>query len=287
MADTPEDSTKQNKPIFNETNDLSKQELEDFNFVKKRIDELKEARQMQYGISLEQVWADADKDYAPHRLKTKGKRVIAEDEEKGWRGTLVTLGSSDWQSDISQANPYIKIQIALSILVDRNPTGVFTPGSKRYQATTELNKQLYQRSWEVAKSKQQLKLFIFNLAKYGWAIARTYPLRITRKVKNQVEYDPENPENTKWEEKEIVEYNDIFRENLDPWNAWLDDMAKPNNSNTIRFYSNRRFWKSIDHWRDNDLGGYVVQVERHGERGLPIHQLQHCNRRCDMECWKQ
>uniref|UniRef100_A0A7V3N5V9 Portal protein n=1 Tax=candidate division CPR3 bacterium TaxID=2268181 RepID=A0A7V3N5V9_UNCC3 len=243
------------KPIFDENKDLTDKEREDFNFVKKRIEQLKEARRDIYGINLEKIWAEADRDYIPHRLRTKGKRVIATDEEKGWRGTWTTLGEpGDWQSDIAQPNPYIKIQTALAILIDRNPTGVFLPGSKRYQATTNLMKQLYQRSWETAKSKQQLKLFVFNLAKYGWAIGRTYPLRIVRKIKNLIEYNQEKPEQSTWEEKEIVEYNDIFRENLDPWNAWIDDMAKPNNPFSLRDWC----WRKVYPWdvAEEEFGKY-------------------------------
>ncbi|MEK7178358.1 MAG: hypothetical protein AAB721_01735, partial [Patescibacteria group bacterium] len=109
------------KPTFSE-NLLSKANLESFMFVKSRIEDLKEARKDVMGTDIEKIWADADKDYIPQRLKTKGKRVIATDEDKGWRGTLVTLGSSDWQSDVMFPNPYVKIQTAMAILIDQNPT---------------------------------------------------------------------------------------------------------------------------------------------------------------------
>ena len=220
---------------------LTKEQLSDFNFVKSRIEQLKEAR-IEQPDSVENIWANADRDYIPHRLKGKGKKAIVTDEDKGWRGVLVNLGESNWQSDISQPNPYVKIQIALATLIDQNPEGVFSATSKKFQATTELMKQLYKRSWEVARSKQQLKLFVFNLAKYGWACARTYPLKITRKVKNLVEYNQENRDKSEYEEKEVVEYNDIFRENLDPWNVWMDDTALPDNQFTIRDWAWRKVY---------------------------------------------
>lgn len=221
---------------------LTDQQSSDFLFVQKRIIELKESRSDHYGVNLDMIWAEADRDYVPHRLKSKSKRVVATDEEKGWRGALVTLGSNDWQSDISQSNPFVKIQTALSILVDQNPTGVFTPTTKKYEATSELLKQLYTRSWEVAKSKQQLKLFVYNLAKYGWSVARTYPLRIERKVKVLKEYNQENPDKSVYEEKKVVEFNDIMRENIDPRNAWIDDMAKPSNNFSVRDWCWRKVY---------------------------------------------
>lgn len=241
MAKNEEQEDKPKTQSFSE-NDLNEKERADFKFVKERILQLQLTRQNHYGHNLDSLWADADKDYIPHRLGTTGKRIIATDEEKGWRGNMVTLGGSNWQSDISQANPFVKIQIALSILIDQNPTGVFSPLLKKFQATTELMKQLYQRSWEFAKSKPQLKLFVFNLAKYGWACARTYPLRIERKAKVLVEYNPENPEKSVYEDKTVVDYNDIFRENLDPRNVWIDDMAKPNNPFSVKDWCWRKVY---------------------------------------------
>jgi len=202
---------------------LSKDDKEKFDFIIKRISDLQEFRkQEQYGTKIEDIWQDADKDYVPHRLGTTGKRKLVQDEEKGWASTLVTLGSSDWQSDISAPNPFVKIQTAVGILIDRNPEGVFSAGAKKFSSTSELQSQLYKRSWEIAKSRQQLKLFAFNLAKYGWAIGRTYPLKITNNG--------------------IVEYDDTFRENLDPWNVWIDDMALPNNQFSIKDWCWRKIY---------------------------------------------
>ena len=105
---------------------LTVEKLKDFNFVKQRIFDLQEARkQSHYGTNLESLWAEADRQYVPHRLGSKGKRKVEMDEDTGWRGALVSLGTSDWQSDIAHTNPYTKIQTALSILVDRNPSACF------------------------------------------------------------------------------------------------------------------------------------------------------------------
>ncbi len=232
------------KPNFDKST-LSKKKLKDFEFVEKRIMELREARKSdQYGTKIETIWADADRDYVPHRLKTKGKKVMVEDEDKGWRSSMVRLGDNDWQSDISKPNPFIKIQTAMGILVDKNPTGVFTAANKKYQSTSNLIKQLYQRSWEHARSKEQLKLFIYNLGKYGWACGRTYPLKISRKVSNIVEYNSDQPDESKYEEKEVIEFNDVYRENLDPWNTWIDDMARPNNRFSLRDWC----WRKVYDW---------------------------------------
>ncbi len=233
-----ENAVKQNFNIKS----LSENDTKDFLFVQKRIVELKQTRTDHYGVNLDKLWAEADRAYIPHRLASKTKRAGVADEDKGWRSAPIVLGSNDWRSDVSQANPFIKIQTALSILIDQNPTGVFTATTKRYKATNELIKQLYQRSWDVAKSKSQLKLFVFNLAKYGWAVARTYPLKITRNVKVVNELDVDNPSKTTYKSKEIVEFNDIMRENLDPRNVWIDDMAKPSNPFSVKDWCWRKIY---------------------------------------------
>ncbi|MFH1640427.1 MAG: hypothetical protein ABIA66_00540 [Candidatus Omnitrophota bacterium] len=242
------------KKTFN-INDLSEKNRNYFTFVKDRILELQRVRQDVFGVNLEEVWKDADKDYVPHKLSAGGKKIVATDDLKGWRGSMVTLGKEDgWQFDAPRPNPYIKIQTALSILVDRNPSGVFLPLSKKFEKINNLVKQLYEKNWEMANSKQQLKLFMFNTAKYGWGIARTYPLKIKKKVRNIVEYNEDDPENSKWEEKEVTEYNDVFRENLDPWNAWIDDAARPNNFLTMKDWA----WRRVYSWdqAEQEFGKY-------------------------------
>lgn len=268
MADEKTSETKTKQETFN-PGMLKPDELKDFQFVQKRIKQLQQTRINHYGKNLDQIWADADRDYIPHRLGSTGKKVVATDEDKGWRGSTVTLGTNDWQSDLSQSNVFIKVQTALSILIDQNPSGVFTPTTEKYQATSELIKQLYQRSWDFAKSKPQLKLFVFNLAKYGWAVARTYPLRIVRKVKVITEYDEENPEQSKYETKEVTVYNDLVRENLDVRNAWLDDQAKPNNNHSIKDWCWRKvydmdvFKEEFGKWKNSKYvlpGGVIDEV---------------------------
>jgi len=183
---------------------ISKEDKAAQDFFEDRKTVLKEYRK-----KYEQIWNKADVAYIPHSLNEKGKKILVSDDELGWRSTQITLGSDKWQEDSISPNPYIKIQTALGIIVDRNPTGIFSPGSKKYQKNTPLIQNLYARSWDIAKSKEQLKLFVFNQAKYGIGIARTFPLKLERQGH--------------------VYYDDIFRENLDPRTVWLDNNTKPGN----------------------------------------------------------
>ena len=114
------------------------------------------------------------------------------------------------------------------MLIDQNPEAVFLPSNSRFEATTMIQKSLYQHSWEIAKSKSVLRNFIFNQAKYGFAVARTYPRRDVRTVKDLVRFDPNKPEEAVYEERIKEDYNGVYRENLNPKNVWIDDMALPN-----------------------------------------------------------
>lgn len=205
---------------------LKDDERELYQYANQRIDFMRETRKDIHGIDIDELWREAQQAYIPHRFNShKGTKAIITDEEKGLRGAIVNLQSEqDWQSDFASSNPMVKIMIAISILVDQNPTGTFTANSSRYEKVNLMVKHLYQKNWELAMSKEQLKLYIFNLCLFGWAAARTFPMKKTRNVKILTEYSEDNP---KYEQKEVVEYNDVYRENLDPRNVWVDEKTKP------------------------------------------------------------
>lgn len=192
-----------------------------------RRDFLKEYRM---GLGVEEIWKAADKAYIPHRITAStGKKVLVSDDELGWRSAPIDLNRDDnWQEDSVPPNPYIKIQTALGIIVDQNPTAVLSAGAKKYEKNTILVKHLYETSWEIAHSKEaMLKPFVFNQAKYGIGIGRTFPLEITKTVRDLKKYNPEGK--SIYKEVKQTYYDDIFRESMSPWTVWLDDATKIGN----------------------------------------------------------
>lgn len=206
------------------------EELEVLNFVTSRIDKMKSFRKDVMGKDIDKIFEEADVEYQPSELVGQGGKIFETDSELGLRSHLVIINGveQEWRSHNKDPMLYNKIQTALSILIDREPEAFFTAMSKKYEATNKLAHSLWKNSWVMDQSKQQLKLFIFNLAKYGWAIGRTYPRIIKRKKKILTEIDTENPDNNKWTEKEICDFNGIHRENLDPHKTWIDEMSRPN-----------------------------------------------------------
>lgn len=202
-------------------------------YLEKRIPVLKDTKKnILDGFDFESLMKEADREYAPGTLDKKnrdGNIVFIQDELKGLRGSRIVpigdLDTQEWRSNISEPTLMVKIETALSIIVNNNPEAVFRAVVPKYDKNKKLAYSLWKRNWEIAKSNRTLKLFIFDLAKYGWAIGRTYPRIEKREVKILEELDLENPDNNKYKTKTIVEYNDVYREKLDPYRTWIDDMT--------------------------------------------------------------
>ena len=203
----------------------NKEDKAAFEMAEERRDFLKAHRR---NSGIEEIWKAADKAYVPHTVSaTPSRKVLVSDDELGWRSAPINLASEDnWQEDSVSPNPYIKIQTAIGIIVDQNPSAVMNAGAKKYEANTILMKNLYEASWDIAHSKSALlKPLVFNCAKYGTGVGRTYPLNITRQVSNLKKFDAKNPSKNIYEDSDYRYYDDIFRESLSPWNVWFDDAS--------------------------------------------------------------
>ena len=225
VIDNPEQKTKES----------TDKEVELLKFLDKREKELKEARKNVFGQNIDVLMALADLDLQiKDTTEPKSKKVLRENETLGLRGTstYVDLGIENWQSNVASIDPFIKVMTAISTLLDNDPRAVLTAGGTRYLATTEIQKQLYENSWKIGHSREQLKAFIYNLAKYGWAVARTHIKQETRKISEIIEYNPDTKE-IKEEEKEIQNFAETIRKNLNPHKVWLDDKAKANDKESI------------------------------------------------------
>lgn len=206
------------------------EELKMQRFLKKRIFDLKEARRNRLpGIekNIEKIWTDADRDFTPHELGLgEGRKRFEADEETGLRSRLVKVGDDNWQSDSADPVFYVKVSTALAILVDLNPEAVFLSNGSKYEANRALAYANWKNSWENSGAKQQVKLFAFNMAKYGTAFAKTYPKIVEIQKTIITEVDPKTKKR-KTQKKRLVQYNDLCRKSLNPWKVWISEMARP------------------------------------------------------------
>lgn len=196
-------------------------------YVKRRVHEMQEHRRE---LKSEEKWKEADREYIPGELEfgSTSKRFET-DQTDGYRTRLVPIGdgTQNWRSSNSAPTLLQKIQTAISIIIDNNPEAIFTSLQKKYNSTSDLANSLWKRNWQISGGKEVLKLFVFNLVKYGTAYGRSYPRVIKYNKEILTELDTENPEKNKYDSKEVVWYNDVARQNLDPFRTWIDEQSKP------------------------------------------------------------
>lgn len=235
-----------------------------FDWVEERKEFLQEARR---NSGVEDIWKSADRAYIPHTIDSakKKKTVFVSDDALGWRSTAVNLTTeTSWQEDSVSPNPYIKIQTALGIIVDRNPSANLTEGAKKYERNNMLMENLYERSWEIATSKSALlKPLVLNCAKYGMGVGRTYPLKLTRESSDLVSIDKSGK--SKYEKVDFVHFDDVFRESLNPWNVWFDDGAivgNPHSCNDVIYFKDYEWSKFERNFKHLDNFKFIKPTER-------------------------
>jgi hypothetical protein len=196
-------------------------------YIDKRKDEMQNFRR---SLGIEKEWREADIEYVPHELEfgTPRKRFET-DQDTGLRSRMVPIGdqTQQWRSNTASVTLLVKIQTAFSIMIDQNPEAMLTALARKYEDTTQLAYSMWKRNWSITDGKEKLKLIVFDMLKYGWGIGRSFPKKISYKKQVMTEYDSENPENNKYEEREITWFNDVARERLSPYKTWIDEQAKP------------------------------------------------------------
>lgn len=196
-------------------------------YIVRRQEEMADFRR---GLGIEQKWQEADEEYVPHELDfgTTRKRFET-DQDTGMRSRMVPVGdvTQQWRQASSAPTLLVKIQTAISLLVGQMPEADLVPLLRKFEATTDLAYALWKRNWSVTNAREKLKLVLFDLMKYGWAPMRTAPRTVKYPKRVLVSKDTENPENDKYEEKELTWFEDVDRERLNPYTTWIDEMAKP------------------------------------------------------------
>lgn len=152
------------------------------------------------------------------------------------------------QKPVAINNAFGKVQSALGILIDRNPEVTMEEDKSEFSANREIIKGLAQASFKNTNSLGQLKLSIFNCAKRGWFVGRTYYREIKHEAQflDRIDTDPEGKEKPVWVTKEVTKVDDVAYVNLNNHNVWLDEQTVPED-----FYSTRDWmWREVMHIED-------------------------------------
>jgi hypothetical protein len=266
---------------------LDEKETKLQDYLATRITELKKTKtDILGGFDFEQLMRDADREYKPNDLSKKAKDgkenfILMQDEETGLRGTskvvdLNAFKEGSWRSTLSEPTLLIKIQTALSILIDQNPAATFKGINEQYEKRNDVAKAIWKRSWEINDSIEVLKLFVFDLAKYGFAVGHTVPRILKRDKQILQTVDTENPSKNTYKTQEIVEFNDIYREKLDLYRTWIDDKANLTDKYSVndwyyeKDYSLEDFKEEFGMYKHSDevKGGSLLQEGNSGDSNV-------------------
>jgi hypothetical protein len=236
-------------------------------FLDDRLQTLKKTKtDILGGFNFEELMRAADREYLPNSLikkktDTDGKNVVfIEDEETGLRGAskIVNLDSADqngWRSNISEPTLLVKIQTALSVLIDQNPEALFKGVNEEYEKRNNLARSIWKRNWEINSSIEVLKLFVFDLAKYGFAVGHTLPRMLGRNKQILQTVDTEHPEKNTYKKTRITEFNDVYREKLDLYRTWIDDKANLADPFSVNDWYYEKDYSQDDF--DEEFGNYI------------------------------
>lgn len=202
-------------------------------FVSKRVSQMKEYRK---NLGIEEEWKAAEIEYKPGSLDDgadKDKKRLVADDELGLRSHYIKLDADDeWRSRNSEPTLAVKVQTAISLIIDSDPEATLRALSKRFEGRIDLQKALWKRNWEISEAKDTYKKFVFNLATFGWAPGKVFPWRVTfdKEVLTEVDdsdYDEEGESKKKYDKKTNIWFNDITRTELDPFRTWMDEQTRP------------------------------------------------------------
>lgn len=153
------------------------------------------------------------------------------------------------QTPVAINNAFGKVQAALGILVDRNPEITLEESGPQFSANRELIKGLAKNSFRVTNSIGQLKLSIFNMAKRGWFVGRTFyrSLKHDARFLERIDDDGKGGSSKVYRTQSVSKVDDVAYMNINNFNAWIDEQTVPED-----FYSTRDWmWREV--WHIDDL----------------------------------
>ena len=150
-------------------------------------------------------------------------------------------GLKGWQSKSAKNLAFTKIQTALAVIIEQNPSFQYFQRTNQDKPLIPLWKALLEYIGDVGKSIIQLKRFFFNLFKDGTAIGQVYWKYDVRTVKRETSYNPET-DKSEYEEEEIEDFNNPYWTVLERKDIYLDEKAtswNPRDEHPVRDWFKR------------------------------------------------
>lgn len=198
------------------------QELKVYSQFKRRKDALMQSRYNVYGLNIDQEMRRFDKLYFRRQADIPASELDPN------------------QRPVAINNAYGKIQTALGILVDSSPKYILEEDDPKYSASRALIKALGEKSLRNTNSLGQFKLSVFNAAKRGWFIGRTYNKRLYHDARFLKGIDAKGKRS--YESRLVTKMDDVAYVNINNYNAWLDEQTKPEDFFSTRDWMWREVW---------------------------------------------
>lgn len=197
-------------------------ELKVYAQFKRRKDALLQSRFNVYGLNIDEEMRRFDKLYFRRQADIPASELDPN------------------QRPVAINNAYGKIQTALGILVDSSPKYMLEEDDPKYTASRALLKALGEKSLRNTNSFGQFKLSVFNAAKRGWFVGRTYNKRLYHDARFLKGIDAKG--RMAYETKTVTKIDDIAYVNINNYNAWLDEQTKPEDFLSTRDWMWREVW---------------------------------------------
>lgn len=231
---SPKEEDRKSAPGYSPSGD----EYKVWQQFKGRKQELLDSRRNVNGLDIDQLMRRMDKQYFNRNADIPASELDPE------------------QTPIAINNAFGKVQAALGIMIDRNPEISLEESNPKFTANRDLVKSLAKASWRKTNSLGQLKLSIFNSAKRGWFVGRTYYrcLKHDARFLERYEENGKKPDKV-YSTKEMAKVDDIQYMNLNNFNVWLDEQTVPED-----FFSTRDWmWREV--WHIDDLRKMFPEAE--------------------------
>lgn len=194
---------------------------------RRRKDALLQSRNNVYGLNIDAEMRRFDKKYFRRQADIPASELDAN------------------QRPLAINNAYGKVQTALGILIDSSPDYILEENNPKYTANRALIKALAEKSLRDTNSMGQFKLSVFNQAKRGWFVGRTFNRRLMHDARFLKSIDDNGKR--KYMTRLVTKMDDIAYMNINNFNAWLDEQTRPED-----FYSTRDWmWREV--WYIDDI----------------------------------
>jgi len=179
----------------------SKKRKEVIDMVYRRKQEMSESEDRQAAVK---EWENAEKQYNAYR------------PEKA---------ADDWQSNIFIPHTTAVVEGILSEMIENSPRPLYLPRESSDVAAATLANHIFSYTWDIGNGDVELYKVIKDALIKGTGIAQEYYLKVPRKVKELVEFDPAK-EIEKYEDRDIEDFDDCYMEAVRLDDFFVDETAR-------------------------------------------------------------